>query len=357
MSSILNFNASDFMNAPKVEAVSGSNNFYNCNPKKSVSEDGHYRSVVKVIYNPHNLMQTVVNRQVYSINDDQGWFSVTSSLSNNDTNCPIFKAWKSLRYSKDPVKESWANPENKGGKGWFNKKTERWVTIQVIEDANQPELVGRYLFWKLPAAIWRMIDAKQNPSPESGKAAIPVFDFLIGRAIELDVTPGPDDPSDPSRKNREIKYDLSTLSEDPVQCTNVDGTPLLSDEQQEVVDEYLEMMRKVWKARSADKRDALMAEVNNSEVTKKLNSFYDTEVLEKIKQDCGNVYKELAYKPWDEATTKRVNAWLAKVTNGVDPTTVMVTESADSLNTQPAATVVTSSIEETTSDETDELPF
>lgn len=353
---ILNFNASDFMAERSVVKSSASDNFYKCNPKLSKAEDGHYRAVIKVIYNPHNLMQSLVERQVYSMTDENGWFSVVSSLSNNDTNCPIFKAWKSLRYSKDPVKESWAAPEAKGGKGWFSKKTERWVTIQVIDDENQPELVGRYLYWKLPAAIWRMIDAKQNPSPESGKAAIPVFDFLIGRAVELDVTPGPDDPTDPSRKNREIKYDLSSLSEDPVQCINTDGTPLLTDEQQEIVDNYLDMMRKVWKARSVEKRVQLQKEVDESDTAKKFTEFYDSEILDKIKADCGNVYEELSYKPWDEQTTARVNAWLAKVMKGIDPSTVVINESADPLSSVTPSNVEEPVVEEA-SDEDVELPF
>lgn len=354
--SILNFKASDFIVNHSQEKSSSLDNIYKCNPKLSKAEDGHYRAMIKVVYNPHNLAQSIVERQVYSMSDENGWFSVVSSLSNNDLNCPIFKAWKSLRYSKDPVKESWAAPESKGGKGWFNKKTERWVTIQVIEDENQPELVGRYLFWKLPAAIWRMIDAKQNPSPESGKAAIPVFDFLIGRAVELDVTPGPDDPSDPSRKNREIKYDLSSLSEDPVQCINTDGTPLLTDDQQEIVDNYLDMMKKVWKARSAEKRAQLQKEVDESDTAKKFAEFYDADILDKIKADCGNVYDELSYKPWNEQTTARVNAWIAKVVNGVDPSTVVINESVDPLTNATPSNVEESVVEET-SDEDVELPF
>lgn len=353
---ILNFNASDLMVERSMEKSSSLDNFYKCNPKLSKAEDGHYRSVIKVIYNPHNFMQSLVERQVYSMTDENGWFSVVSSLSNNDTSCPIFKAWKSLRYSKDPVKESWAAPESKGGMGWFNKKTERWVTIQVIEDENQPELVGRYLFWKLPAAIWRMIDAKQNPSPESGKTPIPVFDFLIGRAVELDVTPGPDDPSDPSRKNREIKYDLSSLSEDPVQCINVDGSSLLTDDQQEVVDNYLDMMKKVWKTRSVEKRAQLLNEIQESETYKNFEQFYESEVLNKIKADCGNVYEELSYKPWDEQTTERVNAWLAKVTNGIDPATIVINESKDPLTNVASPAAAEALVEESSADDV-ELPF
>jgi hypothetical protein len=348
--SILNFNARDFMVEHSFEK-SSPDNIYKCNPKLSTSEDGHYRSLIKVIYNPHNFMQTLVQREVYSMTDENGWFSVVSSISNGDTNCPIFKAWKSLRYSNDPDKESWALPESKGGKGWFNKKTERWVTIQVIEDKNQPELVGRYLFWKLPAAIWRMIDAKQNPSPESGKAAIPVFDFLIGRAIELDVTPGPDDSTDPSRKNREIKYDLSSLSEDPVQCINTDGTPLLTDDQQKIVDEYMDMMKKVWKVRSADERDQLLKEVNESDTCKAFESFYETEILDKIKADCGNVYEELSYKPWDEQMTSRVNAWLAKVTKGIDPSTVVINETADPLSSDAPSESKVEAVEESSKED------
>lgn len=301
---------------------SGNPIIYNANPSRGNAEDGHYRSTIKVIFNPFSFKDSVVERQSYSITDENGWFEACSSLTNNDVNCPIFKAWKSLRYSSDPLKNSWAAPEYKGGKGWFNKKTERWVTIQVLEDKNHPELEGQYMLWKMPKFIWTLISSKQTPSVESGKASIPVMDFLIGRAVELDVTPGPDDKTDPTRKNREISYDLSSLSEDPVACTNPDGSSLISEEQEEIVDKVVSMLKKVWKERNVEKRNEMMTKLQENTDVKEFNRFYEEEVVPKIRQFCPNVKEEMQFKPWTPELEARVNAWLAKVTNGIDPTSV-----------------------------------
>lgn len=301
---------------------SGNPIIYNANPSRGNAEDGHYRSTIKVIFNPFSFKDSVVERQSYSITDENGWFEACSSLTNNDVNCPIFKAWKSLRYSSDPVKNSWAAPEYKGGKGWFNKKTERWVTIQVLEDKNHPELEGQYMLWKMPKFIWTLISSKQTPSVESGKPSIPVMDFLIGRAVELDVTPGPDDKTDPTRKNREISYDLSSLSEDPVACTNPDGSPLISEEQEEIVEKVVSMLKKVWKERNVEKRNEMMAKLQENADVKEFNRFYEEEVVPKIQQFCPNVKEEMQFKPWTPELEARVNAWLSKVTNGIDPTSV-----------------------------------
>ena len=319
---------------------SGNPIIYNANPSRGNAEDGHYRSTIKVIFNPFSFKDSVVERQLYSITDENGWFEACSSLTNNDVNCPIFKAWKSLRYSSDPVKNSWAAPEYKGGKGWFNKKTERWVTIQVLEDKNHPELEGQYMLWKMPKFIWTLISSKQTPSVESGKASIPVMDFLIGRAIELDVTPGPDDKTDPTRKNREISYDLSSLSEDPVACTNPDGSSLISEEQEEIVDKVVSMLKKVWKERNVEKRNEMMAKLQENADVKEFNRFYEEEVVPKIRQFCPNVKEEMQFKPWTPELEARVNAWLAKVTNGIDPTSVASITVA-SANTNSTSTDVT----------------
>lgn len=294
-------------------------NVYKCNPKLSKSEDGHYRSVIKVVYNPHDLAHSIVDRQVYSLNDENGWFEAVSALSINSFDCPIFKAWLPLHKSSNPEEVRWSNPEYKGGTGWFQKRNERWVTIQVIEDKNQPDLEGKFMLFKLPTFIYKLIENKQTPAVESGKPSIPVMDFLIGRAIELEVTPGPDDPSDPTRKNREIKYDLSTLSEEPVACTNPDKTPILDPEQEEVVEKYLSALKKIWKERDVEKRNEMYTKLAEAEITKKFSEFYDTTVINTIKQVCPNVYEEKRYKPWSAELTERVNKWLAKVTKGIDP--------------------------------------
>lgn len=341
---------------------------YKCNPKLSKSDDGHYRATIKVIYNPHNIADSVVERQVYSMNDENGWFEAVSALSNNSFDCPIFKAWLPLYRSKDPEQQRWANPQAKGGTGWFNKRTERWVTIQVIEDKNQPELQGKYMLWKIPTFVWKLIDNKQAPSVESGKPSIPVMDFLIGRAVSLEVTPGPDDPSDPTRKNREIKYDLTELTEDPVACTNPDGSSLLTDEQEEILEKYLSCLKKIWKERDVEKRNKMYEELANNDITKKFSSFYDGGIVETIASFCPNVKEERQYKPWDDALTDRVSKWLAKVTKGIDPQQVVNTaaetvgvQSKDSFKPQPETKpqVQSKPAQKVTQapEEDDELPF
>lgn len=345
---------------------SGNPIIYNTNPSRSNAEDGHYRSTIKVIFNPFSFKDSVVERQSYSITDENGWFEACSSLTNNDVNCPIFKAWKSLRYSSDPVKNSWAAPEYKGGKGWFNKKTERWVTIQVLEDKNHPEFEGQYMLWKMPKFIWTLISSKQTPSVESGKASIPVMDFLIGRAVELDVTPGPDDKTDPTRKNREISYDLSSLSEDPVACTNPDGSSLISEEQEEIVEKVVSKLKKVWKERNVEKRNEMMTALQENADVKEFNRFYEQEVVPKIQSFCPNVKEEMQFKPWSPELEARVNAWLAKVTNGIDPTTpsaptasTIPSTTADNTDTVAPATQTKSVTKPTVApaSDDDDLPF
>lgn len=321
---------------------------YRCRPADSRSEDGIFRSTIKVILNPHNLKESVLEQQSYGLQDENGWFTVVSSLTNNDTNCPVFKAWKTCRYSKDPNLNAQSTTKDKGGRGLFDKRFARYVTIQVLEDNNQPDLVGKYMFFKLPKAIWELITNKMTPT-DPKKASIPVMDFLFGRAIDLEVKPGPDDPNAPERKTREISYSGSELTEDIVSCVNPDGTSLLTDEQQEVLDTYVEMMKeRVWKQKDPEKRAQALQEIKEDPNTKELGKIY-SQVLEEIKKVCPDLIKELGYKPWTPELTERVNRWIATVVAGGDPASMAA----------PAVVkeVAAQEIEETVEEDDNELPF
>lgn len=294
-------------------------NIYHARPSESKSEDGIYRAQIKVIYDPFDLKHSILEQQSYALQDANGFFTVVSSLTNNDKSCPIFKAWKQCRYSEDPKLTIQSTPENQGGRGLFDKRYSRYVTIQVIEDNNHPELNGRYMFWKMPKAIWESINGKMAPSAESKRPSIPIMDFLFGRAIDLEVTPGPDDKAHPERKTREISYSTSEITDDVVSCTNPDGSPLLTDEQQEILDAYVEAMTKnVWKQKDPEKRAEALKEINADENTIKLRSLYK-DVIEKIKTFCPNLVEELGYKEWSPEVTARVNAWISTVLGGIDP--------------------------------------
>lgn len=295
------------------------NNIYHPKPAESKSEDSIYRAQIKIIYNPWDLKHSILEQQSYALQDANGFFTVVSSLTNGNKECPVFKAWKQCRYSEDPKLTIQSTGKDKGGRGLFDKRYGRYVTIQVIEDNNHPELNGRYMFWKMPKAIWDMINSKMAPSPESKRPSIPIMDFLFGRAIDLEVTPGPDDPQHPERKTREISYSTSEITDDVVSCTNPDGSSLLTDEQQEILDTYVDRMTKlVWKQKDPAKRAEAIVEINSDENTIKLRALYK-DVIEKIKSFCPNVTEELGYKEWTPEVKARVNAWINIVLTGADP--------------------------------------
>ena len=151
---------------------------------------------------------------------------------------------KEKKLKKDPVLQNQAKKKEEGGNQIFDKRYARYVTIQVLEDNNHPELNGKYMFWKMPKAVWDVINAKQSPT-NPAKAAIPVMDFLFGRAIDLEVKPGPGKPGE-ERYSRETSY-AAELTDDPVSCVNPDMSPLLNASQQAVLEQYIDDMKKVWK--------------------------------------------------------------------------------------------------------------
>lgn len=361
MTDILNFDPTQLSSFSKtVEHSSSYSNVYRPRPVDAKSEDGVYRSTVKVIYNPHDFQASIIEQQSYNMHDTNGYFSAVSSLTNGDTNCPIFKAWKKCRYA-----EEGSDLHNQCDKGMFNKSFSRYVTIQVIEDKNRPELEGNYMVWKMPKAVWDIIQTKMTPAPEARKAAIPVMDFLVGRAIELEVTPGPDDPAHPERKTREIKYNTSSVTDDIIPCTNPDGTSLLTSNQQEILDVYIADMAKVWKEKDPKKRQDYLTEVNAKENTQKFSKFYQDEIIPKICQFAPNVKDECGYKPWNEELTNRVNNWINIVLSGNDPavTSSDITASSEIVSsitsTSPVEQSVATPVVEASNSEMidDDLPF
>lgn len=314
-------------------------NIYKAKPAESKSTDGIYRATIRILYSPHNFERSILERQSYGLMDARGFFQVVSKLTNNDTTCPVFSAWKQCRYSKNPILQAQAATKDKGGNGLFDKRFERYVTIQVMDDQNHPELNGQYMFWKLPKFVYEALQAKMKPSADSNKASIPVMDALFGRAIYLEVKPGPDDPSAPERKTREISYSTTEISDDILSCTNPDGSPLLTPEEQTVLDAYIAAMEPVWKSRDPKKREELINAVNADPNTAKLGEIYK-KVIEKMKEFCPNLVEELGYKEWSQETTQRVNDWIAVVLAGKNPTTVITPSASGLVVNDPVAQTV-----------------
>ena len=102
---IMGFNPQDLSAFNEPAANNYDQNIYKTNPKDSKSEDGHYRSKLRVIYNPFDVKQSIVKQTTYAMNDADGFFMVKSKLANGDRECPIFKSWKKLWFSGDESKK------------------------------------------------------------------------------------------------------------------------------------------------------------------------------------------------------------------------------------------------------------
>jgi hypothetical protein len=314
---VMGFNPNDLtiFNAP--EATSTNNTVYRTNPKDSKAEDGHYRSKLRVIYNPNDIKQSIVKQATYAMNDQDGFFMVKSALANGDRNCPIFKAWKKLWFSGDETKKAWARQ-------MFDKSESQWCLVQILEDDNRPEMVGQIKVMKLPKAIYVKLEALMNPSPESKKTPVPVMDYIFGRVLEMDVTPGPDDPQHPERKNREIKYDLCSFETDPTPVIKVDGTPFFTDDELELIETYNNARNDLAKDKATAKKKAEAQQIltDNQAAVRELY----VKVIAYLKENAIDLVKECAYQPWDEATEKRVNNWISLVLEMKDPKNTSASE-------------------------------
>ena len=315
---VMGFNPNDLAVFNVTEAADFNQNVYKTNPKDSKAEDGHYRSKLRILYNPFDIKQSIVKQITYAMNDADGFFMVKSKLANGDRECPIFKSWKKLWFSGVEEKKEWARK-------MYDKSESQWCLVQVQEDDNRPELVGQIKAMKLPKAIFVKLEALMNPAPETKKTPVPVMDFIFGRMLEMDVTPGPDDPAHPERKQREIKYDLCAFENDPTPIIKVDGTPFFTDEELELIESYNAARTDLAKAKSDKKKAEAQAVLTENQSA--IRDLY-AKVIEYLKENTLDLVKECAYQPWDEATEKRVMNWIDIVATMNDPKAVTASEVA-----------------------------
>ena len=328
---VMGFNPADMTVFNEPETGEFNQNVYKTNPKDSKSEDGNYRSRIRVLVNPFDPKQSIVKQATYAMKDADGFFMVKSKLGNGDKDCPLFKGWKKLWFSGDERKKEWA-------KQMYDKSESQWCLVQILEDVNRPELTGQIKVMKLPKAIFVKLTALMNPASETKKAPVPVMDYIFGRELEMDVTPGPDDPQHPERKQREIKYDLCQFGNDPTPIIKTDGTQLFTDEELELIENFNNARNDVAKAKTEKKRAEAQALINEN--TPAIRELY-VKAIEYLKANALDLVKECTYQPWDEATTARVQNWIEIVDAMEDPATV---------SSAPAQQVSTNAVQTSTED-------
>ena len=90
-----------------VNANSFDANVYKTNPVKlSKAEDGHYRSRVRVLYNPFNVKRSIVPQATYFIQDSEGSLLVRSKLGNGDKTCPSLHLGRSFGFQEMRIRRT-----------------------------------------------------------------------------------------------------------------------------------------------------------------------------------------------------------------------------------------------------------
>jgi hypothetical protein len=245
---------------------------------------------------------------------------VQSALVNGDKNCPLFKAWKQLWFSKDESKKEWARQ-------MFDRSETQWVFVQIINDENHPEMKGQIKAMKLPKVIYTKMAAKMNPAPESKKQPVALMDYLFGPVLEMDVAPGPDDPQNPRRKFREISYDLCEFGTDIRPIINTDGTELFNDAELELIEEYNSHKLAMAKAKTQASKDKEQAQLD--QLTPAIRECY-AKAIKFMKENTFDLQKECGYTPWSDDLKARVDKWIAAVLAMQDPSVTTVNEAVES---------------------------
>lgn len=358
---MMGYNPAD-LSAFQEEKPKGNPNIYKTSIKLAKSDDGVYRSSVRILLNPMNPRDSIIPQIQYWLNSGDGSRAVKSILADGDKNCPLFKCWKRIWFAhKEGTPEFEA--DRKRAKELFDRNQSNWVLVQIISDDNQPELVGRIKYWKLPKFVMDILQQKMNPTDGKTKPE-PLMDYLVGKVLNIQVTPGPDDPSAPERRLRESKYNLSSFGDfQPVIKT--DGTPLLTDDEFEIIDQYVTANNDANNGKTQKKRDE--GSKNLTTLRPQVVPIYK-KAIEYIKQVCVDedidLRKECGYTPWDESTTEYVNRWIEMVDAGVDPagttwTVFKATDKDGNVDKEAVKAAVESQTASpaTKQSEEDELPF
>jgi hypothetical protein len=293
-------------------------NLYKTNPlktSKDVAPDGHYHAKIRIIYNPHDMAQSIINNAHYAMYDANGFFMVDSKLAFGDRNCFMFKAWKTLHFNESTDKieiDGKQYTRKEWGDHMFDKSEERFCLVQVIEDANQPDKVGKFLAWRLPKVIYEILQAKMRPTDKS-KAPQDLMNYLFGPVLELDVTPGPDDAAKPERKQREIGYNLCSFEADPTPIVSVTGEELFDDDERDMIADYAAAKKVLTDPKATTKK--------KDEAVAKCKSLVDPlkalmqKAIDYVKENAINIVDEFGYHEPNPELKARADKWIDIVVN------------------------------------------
>lgn len=335
------------------------------NPQPTLKEDGKSKNTkrckLRVLLNPFNPKASFVEKQTYSLEDGDGRLVVDSVKGDAIRNG--FYALFAKHPEGDRRTDISTSEEKQNAKLWYSNSTSTYALVQVIEDKDNPDLVGKFLFWKIPVkSILKPMMAMMRPDPESGERPEPLLNLLIGSALKLVII-----PSDDVKNNRDVDYSTSKWDTDICPIIKTDGTKLFSTDEYATLRKYNDLHKQLFEARQSENNDdevnAIVAQLSEMKTEiERLNNI----AVEYVKANAFDLEQECGPRPWTARQTERVNSFVWYATQNICPKTQPVrytnanvaNDASTTASTQPIAE---SAPVESTSASTDasapDLPF
>lgn len=176
---IFNLSLDNFKTEEKQK--SGGSDIYKTDPK--LSKDSIYRAIVRFIPNTKNPKQSIVKKFSYWLEDAEGnGFYADCPSSINEKSVIQDTFWKLFK-SESAFDKKQAER--------IKRKEYYYSYVEIIKDAQRPEMEGTVQILRYPKAVKKLIDAQISPDAsdiELGVDPTNIFDFFNGKDFSLKVT-------------------------------------------------------------------------------------------------------------------------------------------------------------------------
>jgi hypothetical protein len=149
-------------------------------PSPDNGKQGVYEAVVRFVpYLKDKECSIIKKHETFLTHPNGTRKSVYSyrSIGQSDS-CPIVKAWREMNGSKDAS----INERKKD----FEQKEKWWCLVQILQDNNKPETVGKVMIWNFGWTLIKKIQDQMGGSSSGMKSRNP-FDVINGRPMRVKV--------------------------------------------------------------------------------------------------------------------------------------------------------------------------
>lgn len=158
------------------ENKSSTTKYYKPSPDSGIN--GVYKAVVRFVpYVKSKEHSLITKYETYLKDPETGTGKYVDSYRTINEKCPIQDAFFTCYHSKDASIEQ--------HKDEFSQRQQHYANVQILQDPNKPENVGKIMTWKFGKKIHDQIEAEENPGP--GKRKRKPFDVFEGRPFSIEI--------------------------------------------------------------------------------------------------------------------------------------------------------------------------